>query len=140
MSTETNKAVVRRWVEEVINKNNVEVLNETHAASHVNHFLPPGAPQGIEGEKMLTAMFDASFSNDLVNIEDLAAEGDKVAVRFTYSGTHTGPFNNIPATGKTIAVGGIFLLRFTDGKIVENWVQFDMMSLLQQLGAIPAPA
>jgi len=140
MSTESNKAVVRRWVEEVINQNHLEVLRETHAPHAVNHLLPPGAPQGIEGETILTQQFGAAFSNAHFEIESLVAEGDQVAMRYTYRGTHTGPFNGIPATGKSFAAGGINLLRLESGRIAESYVQFDLLGLMQQLGVIPAPA
>jgi steroid delta-isomerase-like uncharacterized protein len=140
MTTETNKALVRRWVEEVINSGHLDVLDETHGAEHVNHFLPAGAPQGIEGEKLLTRQFLSAFPGARFEIDDLVAEGDKVAMRYTYRGTHTGVFNGMPATGKSFAAGGQNLLRIANGKIVENWVQFDTMGLMQQLGAIPAPA
>jgi steroid delta-isomerase-like uncharacterized protein len=140
MSTESNKAVVRRWVEEAINQNRLEVLRETHAADAVNHLLPPGAPQGIEGETMLTEQFGAAFSNAHFDIEALVAEGDQVAMRYVYHGTHTGPFNGIPATGKSFAASGINLLRLENGKIAESHVQFDLLGLMQQLGVIPAPA
>src|SRR5713226_4137782 len=130
MSIESNKSVVRRWVEQVINQNHLDVLNETHGPNHVNHFLTPGAPQGIEGEKMLTSQFSNAFSNAHFDIESLVGEGDQVAMRYTYTGTHTGPFNGIPATGKPFAAGGINIVRFENGKIAENWVQFDVMGLL----------
>ena len=100
----------------------------------------PGAPQGIEGEKMLTSQFGAAFSNAHFDIESLVGEGDQVAMRYTYHGMHTGTFNGLPATGKAFSAGGINIVRFENGKIVENWVQFDVMGLLQQLGVIPAPA
>jgi steroid delta-isomerase-like uncharacterized protein len=140
MSIESNKTVVRRWVEEVINQNRLDVLNETHAPNYVNHFLPPGAPQGIEGERMLTSQFSTAFSNAHFEIESLVGEGDLVAMRYTYTGKHSGPFNGIPATGKMFSAGGINLVRLENSKMVENWVQFDVMGLLQQLGVVPAPA
>jgi steroid delta-isomerase-like uncharacterized protein len=139
MSTESNKAVVRHWVEAVINQDNMEALHETHAPNFVNHLLPAGAPQGIEGEAMLTRQFSTAFSEAHFDIESLVAEGDQVAMRYTYHGVHTGTFNGVPATGKSFSAGGINLLRLENDKIVENWLQFDLLGLLQQLGAIPAP-
>jgi steroid delta-isomerase-like uncharacterized protein len=140
MTTETNKALVRHWVEEVINSGHLDVLDQTHGAEHINHFLPFNAPRGPEGEKMLTQQFLSAFPGARFEIDEMIAEGDKVAMRYTYHGAHTGVFNGMPATGKSFSVGGQNILRVENGKIVENWVQFDTMSLMQQLGAIPSPA
>ena len=139
MTTETNKALVRRWVEEVINNGHLEVLDETHGADHINSYMPDG-PRGPEAEKLLTQQFLSAFPGARFDIDDLVAEGNKVAMRYTYHGTHTGEFNGLPATGKPFSVGGQNLVRIDNGKIVENRIQFDMMGLMQQLGAIPSPA
>src|SRR5260370_2127610 len=129
MSTEQNKALVRRWVEDVINQQKVDPIDETHTSNYVNHFLPPNAPQGQEAEKHFTQMFIDAFADGKFNIEDLIAEGDKVAMRYTYTGTHTGNFQGIPATGKKFSVGGINVLRVANGRLAENWVAFDLMGL-----------
>jgi predicted ester cyclase len=75
-----------------------------------------------------------------VTIEELVAEGDKVAVRRSYEGTHRGELLGIPPTGKQVRIGGISIFRLTEGKIAEHWEQLDRLALMQQLGVIPAPA
>jgi len=87
----------------------------------------------------MTLPFRAAFSQPHTTIDDAIVEGDKVAWRWTFRGTHTGPLMGIPATGKAIAFTGITIDRVAGGKIVERWNQADFMGLMQQLGAIPAP-
>jgi predicted ester cyclase len=89
--------------------------------------------------KMVVSVFGGSFGGWNVIIEDQIAEGDKVATRWTASATHTGPLMGMPPTGKAIRVTGVNVARFAEGKIIESWSNFDMLSLLQQLGAIPTP-
>ncbi len=141
MSTlqEQNKAVIRRLNKEVWNEGNVAVLDEVFAADFVDHTAPPGSTPGREGIKQLFTMFSAAFSDASATMNDLIAEGDKVAWRWTFRGTHIGPFMGIPATGKTITLTGITIDRFADGMIVERWNQADFMGLMQQLGMMSAP-
>ena len=138
MSTEQNKGLVRRWIEEAINKQNLALVDELFTSDYVNHYFPPGLPQGQEGEKIFSAGFFTAFPDGQMTIENLLAEGDQVAVRWIYSGTHTGNFMNLPPTGKPFSAQGVNIFRIVDGRIAENWASFDMMGLLQQLGAIPA--
>jgi steroid delta-isomerase-like uncharacterized protein len=138
MSTEQNKAIVRRFFDEVINKQNLAAIDELFAEHYVNHFNPPGMPSGREGERMLTQMFFGPFPDSHMAVEDLLAEGDKVAVRTTYTGTHQGEFMGIPATGKQVSIPVINIFRLENGQIVENTPRLDMLGLMQQLGAIPA--
>ena len=135
MSTEQNKAVVRRFVEEVINKHNLAKIDELFNTDYVNH--TPGLPPGREAEKQLNSVSFAAFPDARVTIEDLVAEGDKVAARVSYRGTPTGDFMGIPPTGKQFIVTGAGVFRVADGKIAEQWSNLDMLSLMQQLGAIP---
>ena len=138
MSVEQNKSIIRRGFEEGINKNNLQVFVEVIGPTYVNHNMPIPMP-GPEGFKMLIGMFQAGFPDMHVVIEDVLGEGDKVATRGYFTGTHKGEFNGIPATGKKINVSYIDLWRIENGKAVENWVQLDMVGLLQQLGVMPAP-
>ena len=101
--------------------------------------LPPGIPNGREGVKVLTTMLRSAFPDFKATIDDILAEGDKVVIRMTWSGTHKGEFMGVPATGKRVSFGVIDIIRTTNGKLVEHWGQMDSMSLMQQLGAIPAP-
>ena len=94
--------------------------------------------QGLEGAKQLIDLWSA-FSERKLTIEDSIAEGDKVAVRFSITGKHTGEMMGIAPTGKTIHIIGTGIFRVVDGKTTDNWVNFDALGLLQQLGAVPMP-
>jgi predicted ester cyclase len=85
-------------------------------------------------------VFYAAFPDARHTFEDFVAEGDKVALRFTFKGTHTGDFQGIPPTGKPVTISGSVVDRIVDGKIVEHWSLIDTMGLMQQLGVIPEPA
>lgn len=138
MSAEQNKVLVRRGFEDGINKHNLNVFDDLLAPTYVNHNMPAPGP-GPEAFKQVLAMFVSAFSDFRVRVEDIIAEGDKVATRGTWSGTHKGDFMGIPATGKAVNVTYSDLWRFENGKAVENWVQMDMLGLMQQLGVAPAP-
>lgn len=95
--------------------------------------------RGREGFKQLLGVFRAAFPGFQTTIEDVIAEGDRVAVRHTHHATQTGEFSGIPPTGKHVVVPGIEMLRIRDGQIVEFWHLDDFLGLMQQLGVIPAP-
>jgi len=137
MGIESNKAVVRRVFDEVFNQGKLEVVEEIYAADYVDHSAPPGFPPGLGSLKQSVALFRTAFPDLKITIEDMLAEGDKVAVRLTYHGTHLGEFMGIPPTGKSLSEAGIAVDLLKDGKIVEHWVLRDDMSLMQQLGMIP---
>jgi steroid delta-isomerase-like uncharacterized protein len=137
MATEQNKIVIRRWFDDVINKNNMEMAEELIDANYINHFLPPDSVKGPQAEQQIMVMFFSAFPDLQGTIEDLFAEGDKVAVRIIWSGTNTGSFMGRPATGKLVAFASNNIFRVESGKITENWSQVDMMTLMQQLGALP---
>ena len=139
MSTETNKRIIVGGFEEGINRGNLAYFDHMLAPTYVNHNMPTPGP-GAEGLKILVQAFMTAFQGFHVIIEDVVAEGDRVSTRGYFAGTHLGEFNGIPATGKSIKAGYSDIWRLEDGKAVENWVQLDMMGLLQQLGVIPAPA
>jgi steroid delta-isomerase-like uncharacterized protein len=139
MSTEQNKALARRLIEEVIAQGNMSVADEVVALDYVGHPTPPGVPPGREGLKLVVTMYRSAFPDMITTIHDIIAEGDKVTVRMTHNGTHKGEFMGIPPTGKSISIGEINILRFAEGKIAEYWGQTDMMGMMQQLGVIPAP-
>lgn len=136
MPLEDEKAVVRRAVE-AFNQRNLQQLEEFFAPDYVEHPLPPGQSPGLEGVRQRWSMFAAAFPDARITIEDLVAEGDKVAVRFTFDGTHQGELMGVPPVGKRVAVMGSDINRIKGGKIAERWGEFDMLSMLQQLGAIP---
>lgn len=139
MGTEENKAAIRRISDEFWNRGRAEVLDEVFAADVLDHAAAPGQPPGREGLKQINLGFRAAFPDVQMTIEDLLAEGDKVVWRWSVQGTHQGPLMGIPATGKRVTFGGISIDRFADGRIAERWLQIDMLGLLQQVGAVPAP-
>lgn len=136
MSAETNKAIVRRYIEQVFNERRPDLLEEFLAEDFESHTeLAPG----LEGAKQFYAISDAAFPDQQTTIEDVIAEGDKVVVRATFKGTHQGELIGIPPTGRTVILPWISILRLANGKIVEHWYQDDQMGLMQQLGVLPAP-
>jgi steroid delta-isomerase-like uncharacterized protein len=137
MSTEENKAVVRRYMEEGVNKGNVEIADELFAPNFIFHFAGSPEPMNREGWAQLTNMFQSGFPGQNTNTDDILAEGDKVAARFTFRGTHQGAFQGIPPTGKLVTMTGMAIWRLANGKIAEHWVETDGLGMLQQLGAIP---
>jgi steroid delta-isomerase-like uncharacterized protein len=140
MATEQNKALFRRMVEEIFNRGNMSLADEFIAPDFVEHEeLPPGIPPGREGVKQLTAMLRSAFPDFKATIDDMIAEGDKVVVRMTWRGTHKGEFMGIPPTGKSVSFGVIDIVRFAGDKFAEHWGLMDSMSMMQQLGAVPAP-
>lgn len=138
MSTEDNKALIRRFYEEVFNQRNVAALDAFYAPDHVDHTLPPGLPVSPEGTKQGIAIIMAALPDLHITIEDMIAEGDKVVTRFTTHGTQQGAFGSIPPTGKRVAISTIEITRVADGKIVEDWGLDDRLGMLQQLGLVPA--
>ncbi len=132
-----NKAIVRRFVEEVQNQGNLVVVDELVAPSFVNHTPPPGVPPDREGLKYLTHMFRAAFPNGAMTIEDMLAEGDRVVTRKTFRGTHTEDLMGIPSTGKQVTIELIDIVHLAHGKVIESWSAADNLGMLQQLGVIP---
>ncbi len=138
MSSEENKDRAPRLYEGVFGAHDLRVVDELVSDAFVDHDAPPGVSQGREGLKQSAQLYLAAFPDLRFAIEDQLAEGDRVGTRFTARGTHAGPFLGIPATGKPIAVAGIAIDRFADGKLVESWLVYDRLGLLQQLGVMPS--
>ncbi len=124
-------------MEEVLNKGNLEVIDELCSADVVDHAAPPGTPPGIEGVKQMIGMYRAAFPELHITIEDMIAEGDKVACRYTLRGTHQGDLMGISPSGKQVTVRGIDIGRIVGGKSVEHWEVFDELGMMQQLGLVP---
>jgi steroid delta-isomerase-like uncharacterized protein len=140
MSEEQNRELVRRLNEEFHNQDRIhEVIAERFAPDFVNHSAPPGLPPNREGNEMFSTAFRQAFPDYQVTIHDVIVEGDKVVTRKTFSGTHRAEWMGVPATGRQISFGGIDIVRIADGKVVEHWGEFNMLGLLQQIGAPPAP-
>ena len=140
MSTEQNKSIVRRWIEEGWNKGNLAVIDQVYDPAYMQHEPPPAMVDSSEALKHYVAAYLTAFPNLHFTIEDLIAEGDKVVWRFNSKATHSGPFMGIPATGKSITVTGIVIFRLENSRIVEGWVNIDALGLLQHIGVIPVTA
>ena len=139
MSAQDNKALVRRFVDEVQSGGNISLIDEICSPEFVNHSAPPGVPSDCEGIKIVTAMFRGAFPDSYFTVEDMIAEGDKVATRKTFHGTHEGEFMGIPPSGRSVSMGLIDVVRIDDGRVVEHWSVGDSLGLMQQLGVIPQP-
>ncbi len=139
VSAEDNKALVRRFVDEVQSAGNIDLIDEVCSPEFVNHSAPPGIPPDCEGIKILTSMFREAFPDSYFTVEDMVAEGDKVVTRKTFHGTHEGEFIGIPPSGRAVSMGLIDIVRISDGKVVEHWSMGDSLGMMQQLGVIPQP-
>lgn len=140
MSTEDNKALVRRY-REIYNSNQLDPLGEVLAPDFTPHALMPGVPNTLEGIKQVHQATLAIFPDLRITTDDLIAEGDKVVERWTQTMTHTGaPFfiGNLPASGKAVRITGCSIYRIQAGKIAEHWAEMDFMGVLRQLGAMPS--
>jgi steroid delta-isomerase-like uncharacterized protein len=134
MTAEGNKALVVRFVEEFWTRGNLAAADELMAPGAVIHQPEVG---GVAGLKAFNTMFRAAFPDWSSTPEEVIAEGDRVAERWTGRGTHRGAFQAIPPTGRQVTVPGVVFYRLDGGKIVEFRGSFDMLGLLQQLGAVP---
>ena len=139
MSTEENKAIARRWGAEVWGKGSLAAVDELYAADFARHSALPGMTPDREGYKQGVSMNFAVFGDVQSTLEDIVAEGDKVAVRWTWRGTHKGELMGIAPTGKQVMITGIGILRIVGGKIVEEWGEMDSVGMMQQLGVFPPP-
>jgi steroid delta-isomerase-like uncharacterized protein len=139
--SEENKAIARRVVEEAFARGNVDVLDEIVDPSYVGH--DPASPEdvrGPDGVKQVIQMYRAAYPDLSITVEDQIAEGNEVATRWSARGTHQGELFGIPPTGKETRVTGITIDRIERGKIVESYDNWDTFGLMQQLGAVEAPA
>jgi steroid delta-isomerase-like uncharacterized protein len=139
MSTEENKAIIRRMTEGFYNQGNVDLAEHFFADSYVHH--DPASPhvRNRDGLKASLRAFLAGCPDLHITTDQLLAEGDMVAKRWTYHATQSGDLAGMAPTGTRIAMSGLELFRLEDGKIAESWLGYDNLSLMQQLGIIPAP-
>ncbi len=135
---EENKAIFRRLCEEFWVKGKLDVVDEFLAPDFVYHGPGAGESLDLEGYKQDVMEYVSSCIDVQATVEDIVAEGDKVAVRYTWSGIHTGGLWGAPPTDKRLTVRAISILRIADGKIVEEWEGCDLLDVKQQLGLIPA--
>ena len=138
MSLEENKQLVRRY-QEIYNDNNLEALSEVLAEVLLTPRIMPGVPPGLEGAKAAHRIMLLGFPDYQTVIEELIAEEDMVAARITMTGTHSGDFMGIPATGTRVEFSGMYIVRIKEGRIVEHWGEEDGVNLLTQLGALLKP-
>jgi predicted ester cyclase len=139
MSTEENKATVRRYWEG-FNAHNLDVWDEVCTPNHINHDPSLPTPDAdLQTIKQIIGGLQAAFPDLNSSEEDLISEGDKIVVRRTFRGTHKGEFMGVAASGNEVSFTGIFIDRLTGGKIEEQWAVFDALGLLQQIGAVPPP-
>ena len=128
-----NKAIARRFFEEVWNQGKVDVVDEVFAPTVVFN----GTPVAREAIKQMVSSRRTAFPDIRVTVDDQVAEGDKVSTRRTWEATHQGTYRGVPATGKRVKWAQISIVRFADGLIVEDWAVADELSILQQIGHLP---
>jgi steroid delta-isomerase-like uncharacterized protein len=138
MSVEQNKALMRRFYDEVVNGGNLNMIDELASPDFVDHEAFPGLAAGREGVKQFFSMLRAAFPDLRMNVDHLIAEGDTGVARAPMTGTHQGEFAGVAATGKTVSVPTIDIVRFADGKLAEHWGVTDTASMMEQLGALSA--
>jgi steroid delta-isomerase-like uncharacterized protein len=136
--SEQNKTIVRRLFEELWNKGNLPVADELIAPTYTHHDAATSdVGRGPESEKKRVTMYRNAFADFRLTIEDIIAEGETVMARWSCRGAHKGELNGIAPTGKQFAISGVTVARVANGKIVEGWVNWDALSLMQQLGVVP---
>ena len=138
MSTEENKVLARRFLEEVFSEGNLDAIDELFAPDWVDHDAArPEALHGSEGARQLVEGYRGAFPDLHITVEDQVAEGEKVVTRWTARGTHQGELLGIPPSGNQVTITGITIDRFSGGKMVESWDNYDALGMMQQIGAIP---
>ncbi len=135
--SEENKAIVRRWFEEVWNKGRADAIDEMFDENGIAHGLSDDPSNPIKGPanfRPFHAVFRDAFPNMIIVIEDMVAEGDKVAARCSVRGKHEGDFRGNAATQSPVEFTGMTIVRIDKGKIVEAWNNFDFLTMNKQLG------
>jgi steroid delta-isomerase-like uncharacterized protein len=135
-----NAAIVRRFAEEIITQGQIDSAAQFVWEDVVEQVPFPGQGPSLEGLKDVLRSMRSGFPNIVFAIKEQIAEGDKVASRFEWTGTHRGEFLGIPATGRQVAVWGFVFDRLEQGRIKETRILMDTLGLMVQLGAIPPPA
>jgi steroid delta-isomerase-like uncharacterized protein len=139
--SEHNKAIVRRLFAELWNTGNLSMADQIFAPTYEHHdSSTPDFGRGPDSEKKRASLYRNAFPDMHLTIEDVIAEGETVMTRWSCQGTHKGDLNGIAPTGKRITINGVTIARVSAGKIVEGFVNWDALGLMQQLGVVPAPA
>jgi len=136
---EDNRLVIRRFIEEVLNHGNLDAADQFCWEDVVEQVPLPGQGPGLEGLKDVLRMLRTAFPDMRWSVEEQLQDNDKVLTRFVWTGTHQGEFLGIPATGRPVSVWGMVLDRVAKGRIKETRIIMDMLGLMAQLGAVPAP-
>ena len=140
MSVEANKALCRRYFDDLWTGGDEQFIDRHVAEDYVFH--DPGTPGGVHGTSGLHRYYGryrTGFPDMRFTVDDQVAEDDKVVTRWSVVATHSGPFLGLPPTGKTVHVTGINIFRIADGQLVEGWHNLDVLGLLRQLGIAPTP-
>jgi steroid delta-isomerase-like uncharacterized protein len=142
MSAEENKAIVRRWFDAQSSAvYDLATLDELTAPDFVYHNSSwPEVRTHEERKQKIIIEFTVAFPDLKYDLKDIVAEGDKVVLRYSFSGTHKGEFAGIPPTNKRVDLTSLCMLRLADGKVAEMWVENNSLVMLRQLGVIPLPA
>ena len=137
MSAEENKRILRRFFTEVFEQGNLAVVDEIFSTDWVN--IDPSLPplKGRDGARQLVTMFRTAFPDLKGGLEDMVAEGNRVAGRFSFTGTHKGDLMGIKPTGMHVTLAGTGIFQIEDDKILKNQVNFDALGMLQQIGVVP---
>ena len=118
----------------------MDLIDEICSPEFVNHSAPPRIPADREGIKIVTAMFRRAFpGSSCFTVEGMMAEGDELATRKTFRGTHEGQFMGIPPSGRSVSMGLMDIVRICEGRVAEHWSMGDTLGMMQQLGVIPQP-
>ncbi|WP_458189320.1 ester cyclase [Haladaptatus sp. NG-WS-4] len=138
MTPEENKDLVRRDIEEIWADGNVEVIDEVYDENFVLHDPSyPNEPRSRDDYREYVELYRTAFPDSEYTAEEMVAEADTVALRYTARGTHDGELMGIEPTGEEVTVSGMELYRIEDGKIVEMWTNYDAFGVFQQLGVVP---
>jgi steroid delta-isomerase-like uncharacterized protein len=140
MLIESILALARRSFDEIWNNGNLDVADELFSPDYVNHDpVSPEVPPGPEGVKQTARMYRRAFPDLRFTIDEMLAAGDKVITRWIGEGTHRAPLRGLPASGRQVRVSGISIHRIAGGRIVETWVNWDTLGMMEQLGAAQVP-
>jgi len=135
--SEKNKALLHLWCNDGFNKGNVELADKIYDADVLYYEPSAGEVRGLDALKQFVRTWLTAFPDAQLKIEHQVGEGDHVATRWTFMGTHRGNFRGIPPTGKPITMGAMYFYRIANNKVVEIRAIVDILSLLRQLGAVP---
>ena len=139
MTVEENKRFMRHFIDEAINRKNLDAIDKLVVPDFIEHVPLPGQGPGRDGLKGAIGMFLTAFPDLAWTTDEQIAEGDKVVSRFTWTGTHRSEFLGIPPTQRSVTVWGVVIDVVKQGKFAESRIIMDTMGLMQQLGVLPVP-